>query len=105
MINIANRLWSRDLNQEWGQRHKFIDPCMCSEFVVSGDPNEPNEAYDETIDHIIERLKALFAGSYPSNEDEWCWIFLPYNIEYDFQTFNYTKLYMYMYIYFGYFKH
>lgn len=100
MINIANRFLAYNCQQCWGQQHKFIDPCMCPELVVKGDPTaDDQDAFETTIDNVIELIKIGIEAAYPANEDKWGWIFLPYNIEYDFQTFNYTKLYIYIFPY------
>ena len=69
---------------------------MCPEMLISGGAQRA-ESYESTFDGVIQKLIPVFNAAYPSNEDEWCWIFLPYNIEYDFQTFNYTKLYIFQF--------
>ena len=88
---MQNRLLGSHCVNEWYLPHKFVDPTVCVHDLINKEARTTNPAsYDFNYSAMVMYLKDVLALA---NSDEYCWIFMPYNVGYDFQTLNYTKLY------------
>ena len=75
----------------WLCEHKFIDPSLFAveeigEAARNANPNE----WTRTITYLAAYVKTVFKAAH--DKDPNCWIFMPYNIGYNFQTLSYTIL-------------
>ena len=61
--------------------HKFIDPAVCTEMLINAEAKARGDI-SEYIDGMQEHVEAVFNGV----KNAKTWVFMPYNIGYDFQT-------------------
>ena len=67
---------------DWYQSHKFIDPTVCADTLINKDARCRNrQSFDENFTFLINYVKDVFHSAFSDPE---CWIFIPYNIGYDF---------------------
>ena len=76
----------------WMCEHKFIDPSMFAvEQLGEAARNADPEGWIQTVTHLAAYVKTVFKAAH--EKDPNYWIFMPYNIGYNFQTLNYTIIF------------
>ena len=89
---MQNRCLARCCVDNWFLPHKFLDPTKFLDSPLSTDTRQRDpELYDANLASLELELRAVFHRVGESTE--MAWIFMPYNIGYDFQSFNYISIF------------
>ena len=88
---MQNRLLGSRCVNDLFMTHKFVDPTVCVHDWIRTEARLANpDSYDFNYGAMVQYIKDVFVLA---DSDEYCWIFMSYNIGYDFQILIYTKLY------------